>query len=400
MIGWLDAQAGASGDMLLGALVDAGVPLAVLQADVDELGLELRLTAEPTTRAGLAATRVHVKAGDVAAEQAGTTHRSWKDVRALLDRLTHPSQPQEVFRRLAEAEAAVHGTSPDEVAFHEVGALDALADVVAVCAGFRHLGLERLVCSTVSLGSGTARGAHGPLPVPVPAVLRLLDGVPVQAGAAPFESTTPTGAALLATLVDEWGPLPPMRLGRSGSGAGSRDSEQVCNALRLVLGTAGPATTTEHLVEANVDDLDPRLWPTVLERLLAAGAVDAWLTPILMKKGRPAHTVSALVPDTALPAVRAVVFRETTSIGLREAPVTKHALERTFTTVDVGGQPIAVKHAWYDGELVTSTPEWADVARAAEQLGRPAHEVLLAAQTSAKNASAPRPPASGTPTQS
>jgi uncharacterized protein (TIGR00299 family) protein len=394
VIGWLDAQAGASGDMLLGALVDAGVPLAVLQADLDQLALDLRLTAEPVTRAGLAATHVHVLAPDA------HEHRSWADVRVLLDRLTHPELPQEAFRRLAEAEAAVHGTSPEEVTFHEVGALDALADVVGVCAGFRHLALERLVCSPVSLGSGTTRGAHGPLPVPVPAVLRLLDGAPVQAGPAPFESTTPTGAALLATLVDAWGPLPPMQLGRTGAGAGTRDSDVVCNAVRLVLGTAAPASTTEHLLEANVDDLDPRLWPTVLDSLLSAGAVDAWLTPVLMKKGRPAHTVAALVPEAALPAVRAVVFRETTSIGLRETPVVKHALDRTFTTVDVGGQQIAVKHGWYDGELVTSTPEWEDVARAASQLGLPAQEVLLRAQTSAKNASAPAPPASGTPTQS
>jgi uncharacterized protein (TIGR00299 family) protein len=400
VIGWLDAQAGASGDMLLGALVDAGVPLEVLQADLDQLDLGLVLTAEPVTRAGLAATKVEVLVDGGPADAAPSLHRSWADVRALLDRLAHPGPAQEAFRRLAEAEAAVHGTSAEDVSFHEVGALDSLGDVVGVCAGFRHLGLARLVCSPVSLGSGTTRGAHGPLPVPAPAVLRLLDRVPVQAGPAPYESTTPTGAALLATLVDDWGPLPPMQLGRTGAGAGSRDTDAVCNALRLVLGTTTSATTCEHLLEANVDDLDPRLWPTVLDHLLAAGAVDAWLTPVLMKKGRPAHTVSALVPGAALPAVRAVVFRETTSLGLRETPVVKHALERTFTTVEVGGQQIAVKHAWYDGELVTSTPEWEDVARAAEAIGLPAQQVLLAAQTSAKNASAPAPPASGTPTQS
>ncbi|HUR12966.1 MAG TPA: nickel pincer cofactor biosynthesis protein LarC [Mycobacteriales bacterium] len=403
MIGWVDAQAGASGDMLLGALVAVGVPLAALQADLDELGLGLTLRAEPVTRSGLAATKVQVLVGGRPADghqAAEDVHRSWTDVRALLDRLSHPAGPQEAFRRLALAEAAVHGADPDDVLFHEVGALDALADVVGVCAGFRHLGLQRLACSPVSLGSGTSRGAHGPLPVPVPAVLRLLDGAPVQAGPAPFESTTPTGAALLATLVGTWGPLPPMQLGRTGAGAGSRDSEVVCNALRLVLGTPVSAATTEHLVETNVDDLDPRLWPGVLEHLLRAGAVDAWLTPILMKKGRPAHTVSALVPEAALPAVRGVLFRETTTLGLRERPVDKHALQRTFTTVDVGGTPIAIKHAWYDGELVTSTPEWEDVARAAEALGLPAQQVLLSAQTSAKNASAPSPPASGTPTQS
>lgn len=401
MIGWLDAQAGASGDMLLGALVGAGVPLAVLQAEVAQLGLGLDLQVEQVTRAGLAATKVSVRVDGVEAEEAGDAHRSWSDVRALLARLDDPARADDAFRRLAEAEAAVHGVAREEVRFHEVGALDALADVVAVCAGFRHLGLQRLGCSPVALGSGTTRGAHGPLPVPAPAVLELLRGAPVVAGPAPFESTTPTGAALLATLVDDWGTLPAMTPVRTGAGAGARDSTEVCNALRLVLGTGGgSAATTEHLLETNVDDLDPRLWPAVLERLFAAGAVDAWLTPVLMKKGRPAHTLSVLVPQARLSAVRAVVFRETTTLGLRETTVTKHALVRTFTSVEVGGRPVAVKHAWYDGQLVTSTPEWDDVARVADELGLPVRQVLAAAQTSAKNASAPAPPASGTPTQS
>jgi pyridinium-3,5-bisthiocarboxylic acid mononucleotide nickel chelatase len=406
MIGWIDAQAGVSGDMLLGALVAAGVPLESLQVAVDELGLGLTLETSATTRAGLAATKISVRVAGVAADAApgtpitGQPHRTWADVRALLDTLEQPELAHEVFRRLAEAEGAVHGVAPDEVHFHEVGALDALADVVGVCAGFRALGLERLSCSPVSLGSGFAHGAHGPLPVPVPAVLSLLAGAPVQAGAAPFESTTPTGAALLATLVTDWGPLPPMTLGRTGVGAGTRDPHEVTNVVRLVLGDPTAPVPTHHLLETNVDDLDPRLWPGILHHLLDAGAGDAWLTPILMKKGRPAHTLSVLAPSTVLAAVREIVFRETTSLGLRESPVTKHALERTFTTVEVGGQPISVKHAWYAGELVTSTPEWEDVAGAAESLGRPAQQVLREAQTAAKNASAPSPPASGTPTQS
>jgi uncharacterized protein (TIGR00299 family) protein len=399
VIGWLDAGAGASGDMLLGALVDAGVPLELVQRELDGLDLGLQLAAEPTTRAGLAATRVRVLVDGAAAEDSGT-HRTWADVRALLARLPDPALPLEAFRRLAEAEAAVHGTTPDEVAFHEVGALDALGDVVGVCAGFRHLGLEQLVCSPVSLGSGTTTGAHGPLPVPVPAVLRLLAGAPVQAGAAAHESTTPTGAALLSTLVTSWGPLPAMTLARTGVGAGGRDTAEVANALRLVVGEPASAAPAAVLLETNVDDLDPRLWPGVLQHLLDAGASDAWLTPILMKKGRPAHTLSVLAPTSALTAVRRVVFRETTTLGLRETPVTKRELARTTTTVDVDGATVTVKHGWYDGELVTSTPEWEDVARAAEALGRPAQQVLRAAQTSAKKASAPSPPASGTPTQS
>ena len=400
MIAWLDLQAGVSGDMLLGALVDAGVPLGVLQAELDHLDLGIVLTAEALTRSGLRATKVHVTVGSELADHVHDEHRSWADVRALLDRLPDPALAHEAFRRLAAAEATVHGVTPDEVRFHEVGALDALGDVVGVCAGFRHLGLERLVASRVALGSGTTRGAHGPLPVPGPAVLHVLAGAPVEAGPAPFESTTPTGAALVATLVDDWGPLPAMSVTATGLGAGTRESEHSANVVRLVLGEVAGAVTTELVLEANVDDLDPRVWPGVLQHLLDAGALDAWLTPILMKKGRPAHTLSALLPATAFEAVRRVVFRETSTLGVRTHPVDKHALERTFTTVHVDGCAIAVKHAWYDGELVSSTPEWDDVARAAESLGLPAQQVLLLAQTSAKNASAPSPPASGTPTQS
>jgi uncharacterized protein (TIGR00299 family) protein len=400
VIGWIDAQAGASGDMLLGALVDAGAPVSAVQGELDALELGLQLRLEPVTRAGLAATKAHVLVDGAPAEEAGREHRTWAEVLVLLGRLPDPALPHEVFRRLAEAEAAVHGTTAEEVAFHEVGALDALGDVVGVCAAVRALGLERLTCGPVTLGSGTAHGAHGAIPVPAPAVLQLLQGAPVQGGSAPFECTTPTGAALLAALVDDWGPLPAMRPSRVGVGAGSRDPDGTPNVLRLVVGDALAATATATVLETNVDDLDPRLWPGVLQQLIEAGASDAWLTPVLMKKGRPAHTLSVLAPVAALPAVRAVVFRETTTLGLREHPVAKHELQRATTTVDVAGHAVTVKHGWYDGQLVTSTPEWEDVARAAKALGWPARQVLEAAQTAAKNASAPSPPASGTPTQS
>jgi uncharacterized protein (TIGR00299 family) protein len=410
VIGWLDAQAGASGDMLLGALVDIGVPLPVLQAAVDQLDVGVIFAAESTLRAGMAATKITVQTpADVRSSDhaqatpertQGEAHRTWADVRLLLDRLEDPTTAHEVFRRLAEAEGAVHGIPADDVHFHEVGALDALADVVGVCAGFAHLGLESLTCSPVSLGSGTTRGAHGPLPVPAPAVLRLLRDAPVQAGPSPYESTTPSGAALLMTLVTDWGPLPAMTLDSTGVGAGSRDPDELANVLRLVLGTPATPSGTALLLEANVDDLDPRLWPHVLQRLLDTGASDAWLTPILMKKGRPAHTLSVLAPARVAAAVREVVFTETSTIGLRETTVGKRALARETSTVEVDGQLIRVKHSWYDGKLVTSTPEWEDVARAAEALGAPARQVLERAQTSEKNPSAPRPPASGTPTTS
>ena len=235
MIAWIDGSAGASGDMLLGALVDVGVPLDVLRAPLDRLDLGICLRSEDVTRASLAATRVHVDVDD-------TSHsRHLPDVVGLLSRLDPQVRDPAVavFTRLADAEAAVHRIGRDEVHFHEVGALDSIADVVAVCAGFVHLACRRVVCSTLHLGNGTARSAHGPIPVPVPAVVALLTGLaPVAAGPAPFEATTPTGAALLAHWVDDWGPMPAMTIESSGSGAGARDLDEIANALRIVRGTA------------------------------------------------------------------------------------------------------------------------------------------------------------------
>ncbi|MDX6267794.1 MAG: pyridinium-3,5-bisthiocarboxylic acid mononucleotide nickel chelatase, partial [Frankiales bacterium] len=287
MIGWLDGQAGASGDMLLGALVDVGVPLEVITDAVGALGLDIRFEVSKVQRGGIAATYVDVLTRD------DQVSRSWRDVQQLVSGTAYG-----VFERLAQAEAVIHGVAVEDVHFHEVGAHDALADVVGAVAGFEHLRLTALHCSTVSLGSGTARGAHGPLPVPVPAVLALLEHVPVQAGLSPYEMTTPTGAALLATLVTDWGPLPPMRPVTTGHGAGTRDPQEVANVLRLTVGEPLATSGTGVLLETNVDDLDPRLWPRVLEQLLAAGASDAWLTPIVMKKGRPAHTLSVLCADS------------------------------------------------------------------------------------------------------
>jgi uncharacterized protein (TIGR00299 family) protein len=392
VIGWLDCTAGASGDMFLGALVDAGVPLDVMQSAIDGLGVEpIRLHAEQVSRGGLGATRVHVDAAD-----SGET-RSWADVRRLLEQasLDEPVRERalEVFRRLAEAEASVHRVAVDDVHFHEVGALDALADVVGTVAGLQSLSLTQLVASPVSLGSGTTRGAHGPLPVPVPAVLALLAGAPVRSGAAPHEMTTPTGAALLAGSVTGWGELPPMRVSRTGMGAGGRDPAEVANVLRLVLGDPVDAAGDALLLETNVDDLDPRLWPAVLQRLLDVGASDAWLTPILMKKGRPAHTLSVLCTDAVGDAVQRVVFTETSTIGVRLQHVGKRALPRSECTVDVDGQAIRVKVAVLDGTVVNTNPEYDDVVAAAQALGRPVKSVLAqaaaAAQTARKNASAP-----------
>jgi uncharacterized protein (TIGR00299 family) protein len=372
--------------MLLGTLVDAGVPLDVPAAAVAALPVErIRLVAEQVTRHGLGATRVHVDAPP------SDHHRTWPDVRAILADAALPERVRDgalaVFERLAVAEGRVHRVPPEDVHFHEVGALDALADVVGVVAGFEHLGLTRLAASPVALGSGSARGAHGVVPIPGPAVLELLTGIPVVAGAVPAEMCTPTGAALVAARVGEWTTLPPMRVERVGTGAGGRDPVELPNVVRLVLGEpAEPQPADAVVLEANIDDLDPRLWPGVLDTLFVAGASDAWLTPILMKKGRPAHTLSALCPPDAVAGVRAAILATTSSIGLRVAPVGKVALERSQTSVAVLGGRVGVKVAADSGRPVNVSVEYEDVAALARELELPAKEVLRAATAAAEAA--------------
>lgn len=232
-IAWFDGGAGASGDMMLGALASAGVPLVVLQASLDPFDLGITLRVEDVQRGGLGGTKMHVDVPET------KTMRHLPDILAMVELLepTLRARASAVFQRLAEAESAVHQTSINDVHFHEVGALDSIADVVASCAGILHLELDAVHCSTLSLGNGQTRGAHGPIPVPVPAVLQVMKGITaVQAGPAPFESTTPTGAALLAELVDHWGPMPAMTIDVVGMGAGTKDSTEVANVLRLVLG--------------------------------------------------------------------------------------------------------------------------------------------------------------------
>ncbi|MGH3361650.1 MAG: nickel pincer cofactor biosynthesis protein LarC [Nocardioides sp.] len=376
---WVDASSGASGDMLLGALVGAGVPVEVLQEAVDTIAPEpVALRVEQVTRNGFAATRCHVEVAD------SVHHRSWRDVRALLLATDLEDDVRDlavrIFERLAVAEATAHGADPLDVSFHEVGALDAIADVVGASAGFAFLG-SAVVVSPVAVGSGTVEGAHGPMPVPPPAVAELLRGVPSYAGppgAPAMELCTPTGAAILTTVATGWGPQPPMTTETIGIGAGGRNPEGHANVLRLFVGSRESGGMDEHplLIESNVDDLDPRVWPAVIAALMDAGASDAWLTPILMKKGRPAHTLSVLVPASGADAVRSTIFRETSAIGVREQRLAKHALDREIASVEVAGHPVAVKLARRDGKVVNAMPEYDDVARAAAALGRPVADVL------------------------
>ncbi len=399
---WFDCASGISGDMTLGALLDLGVPLPVLQSAVDAVVPgRVSLGSERVTRAGIAAVHALVDAPEEA------THRRWDDVRALLTGADLAAgvrgRALAVFAALAEAEGRVHGVAPGEVHFHEVGALDAIADVVGAAAGLEHLGVTSAVASTVSLGGGTVRAAHGRLPVPGPAVVALLAGAPTAGGPLERELTTPTGAAILAATVTGWGPQPPMSVRAQGFGAGTADPPGHANVLRLVLGepipTAAarsvtipgastlPARADVHgggrgpavLVEATVDDLDPRVWPGVVAALLSVGAHDAWLTAALGKKGRPVQVLTVLADEACLGAVRDVVFTATSTIGLRETAVAKTALERRGAEVTVAGQPVRLKLAVRDGLVVNVSAEWEDVAAAAAASGRPAKALLAQA---------------------
>lgn len=379
---WIDASAGVAGDMLLGALVDAGAELDTLQAAVDAvIPGSVRLTRERVTRAGISAMKVDV---EVLVED--PPHRTWTTIRQMLERADLGERVRRdalaVFGRLAEAEGRVHGVSAEDIHFHEVGALDSIADVVGVCAGLADLDVATLSAGEVAVGSGHVRAAHGRIPVPVPAVTQLSGGWRITAGGE-GELTTPTGMALLTALCTTCEDLPSLVLGAVGLGAGTKDFHGRANVTRVLLGT--PAATAASsagegdpavLIEANVDDLDPRLWPAVLARLLDAGASDAWLVPILMKKGRPAHTLSVLCHPGAASSLRDVVLASTTTIGVRQHALRKFALPRAWIELVVGAQPVAIKIAHADGRIVQASPEFDTVLNAAAALDREPHDVL------------------------
>ncbi len=386
---WIDASAGIAGDMLLGALVDAGADLAVVQAAVDAVvPASVRLDAAEVTRAGQRATKI-----TVAVITEDLPHRRWATIR---DRLVEAAVSAPVrdralatFARLAEAEATAHGIPVDDVHFHEVGALDSIADVVGVAAALADLHVTSVSAGAVAVGSGRTRAAHGDLPVPVPAVVRLSVGWRVHAGGS-GELTTPTGMALVATLAERCEDLPSMTVLASGAGAGTKDFPGRPNITRVLVGeraaTTSPAAgQTMIILEAGVDDLDPRLWPGVLDRLLQAGAADAWLVPIVMKKGRPAHLLTVLArPDLASP-LQQLIFEHTSTLGVRQHEVVRSALARGWTPVDVDGSPVRTKIGYDATGIRQVNPEFDDVSRLAEQTGRSEREVLDHARSAARH---------------
>ncbi|MBI3362872.1 MAG: nickel pincer cofactor biosynthesis protein LarC [Chloroflexi bacterium] len=385
-IAYFDCFAGVSGDMILGALLDAGLESRLLCEQLRALKLPgCKLDVRRVTKNGLAATAVEV------AVESESPERGLGDIETLIENSELGPAEKEmavrVFRRLAEAEARVHGCSPDEVRFHEVGAVDAIVDVVGAVCALNLLGVEAVHASPLPLGRGFTRAAHGTLPLPAPAVVELLRGVPVVGAATDGETVTPTGAAILTTLAKSFGSLPPMRLAGVGYGAGRRDADYP-NALRVLLGEAEGEADAETLVliETNIDDMNPQLYEHVFTRLFEAGALDVWISPAQMKKNRPGSVLGALCRPAHESAVSEVIFRETTTLGLRRQFIERRSLPREIRAVQTRFGEARVKVALAGGRVLRVVPEYEDCKRLAETSGASLRDVMAEVEQAAKGA--------------
>jgi uncharacterized protein (TIGR00299 family) protein len=383
VIAYLDMPSGISGDMFLGCLIDAGWSIDALRQTIGRLGLpdgSWSVEARATMRGPL-----HATFADVHTEEPAARHRHLRTIRALIESAELPSEVKGgaigTFERLAAAEAKVHGTSVEEVHFHEVGALDAIVDIVGVTAGLHAMGIDALFASAAPLGPGWVDTEHGRLPLPAPATLELLAaaGAPTCGAPGPGELVTPTGAALLAQLATF--EQPRMRLAKIAVGCG-RTSFDWPNVARLWLGE--PADTSDPIVQldANIDDMNPQFYASVSDRLFEAGALDVWNTPVQMKKGRPGVVLSVLAPRTHEAALAQLVLRETTTFGLRTREVQRYEASREFRVVETAFGEVRVKIKRLGGDVVGAMPEFEDCRRLAEEHGvtvRAVHEAALAA---------------------
>jgi pyridinium-3,5-bisthiocarboxylic acid mononucleotide nickel chelatase len=378
---YVDCFAGVAGDMLFGALLDAGAKLDAIRPALDRLNLgPVEITAEPVRRKSLGGTKVHIDPGDA------QPMRHLPDIEAAIDAAelseTVTDAAKRIFRRLARAEAAVHRCDVNEVHFHEVGAVDSVIDIVGICLALETLGVTRVTCSPLPLGWGTVECEHGTMPVPAPATAELLRGLATCPGPVAGELTTPTAAAVLTELSESFGPPPEMRIDAIGYGAGTRESEHVANLTRVLLGQAGEDDATADAVmqlSATIDDCTGEVLGATIERLLSAGCLDAWASPAVMKRARPGWVLTALCPPAAVEAAEAIFFRETTTFGLRCQPCQRSKLARRIETVETSAGPIRVKVGTYRGQVVTRSPEFADCAAAAASHGRAVRDVMAEA---------------------
>jgi len=415
---YFDCFAGAAGDMVLGALIDAGVKLEDVRRALGTLAIApATIWAERVTRTGISATKFCVKGEHAPVDHAHDdsrghddsrdrdhghahhqghshahagpheerhhhVHRSLADIYRLIDgsalSRTGKERAKELFGRLGEAEAAIHGTSIDQVHLHEVGALDSIIDIVGTVFAMETIGAERIVASPLNVGSGSVHTAHGVYPVPAPATARLLKNAPIYGGPQKVEMVTPTGALLITGYAQEFGPVPPMRVAQLGYGAGNRDFQDTPNVLRVLIGEADAAAASHTVVviEAEIDDMNPQIFGVLMDRLLQQqGALDVFYTPIQMKKNRPGTLLTVIAAPDMREALTGTIFRETTTIGVRYREMTRECLERRTVTVATSVGDVRIKVAARNGHILNAAPEFEDCVRLADEHNLPAKNI-------------------------
>jgi len=377
---YFDCFSGISGDMTIGALLDAGVSIEQLRSELQRLNVPgWELTAEKVWKNGMAATHANVHAQDT------TTHRSLSAILGILEKSSLAPNVKDraaaIFNKLGEAEATVHDVPLEKIHFHEVGAIDAIVDIVGSCIGFAALGIDSFACSALNVGGGTAKMAHGVLPVPAPATARLLLGKPTYSNGVQNELVTPTGAAIVATLCSNFGPQPPMSVTAIGYGAGTADLEGQPNVLRLMVGDAAEKraaaeSETIRVLEANLDDMNPQIYGYFLEKALAAGALDVFTTPVQMKKNRPGMLVTVLCKPEDEARFHEMFFAETTTLGVRCYTAERRVLARQWETVHTAFGEVRIKVARLNGHIQQASPEFEDCRKLAEAQNVPLQRVM------------------------
>ena len=381
-IAYFDCFSGAAGDMIVGAMLDAGLDFEFLKSQIATLGLkDLGLKVNETKRAGLRA--MHF----VPLIKEEHHHRHLSDITKIINDSKIGEKPKQtaiaIFERLAQAEGKVHGKEPNDIHFHEVGALDSIVDIVSAAIGFDALGIEKVYCSTLAVGGGQVKAAHGIMPVPVPATAELLKGVPTVGGPIDKELLTPTGAAILITVAESFGVMPPMKIEATGYGAGTLDSEHVPNVVRLILGQSAEdsATTADTvcLLETNIDDITGEVIAHTMDKLHTAGALDVFTTPIVMKQARPAVMLTVICQTADITRLEEMIFEAGITFGIRRQIVERSKLAREFVTVATRFGNIKIKVGKRGGKVVNAKPEFADCARAAQEHKAPIREIIQAA---------------------
>ncbi len=388
-IAYFDCFSGAAGDMIAGAMLDAGLDFEFLKSQIATLGLKnLDITVSETRRAGLRAKHF------VPLIKEEHHHRHLGDIKKIINDSKIGEKPKQtaiaIFGRLAQAEATVHGKNPDDIHFHEVGAMDSIVDIVSAAIGFDALGIEKVYCSALAVGGGQVKTAHGIMPVPAPATAELLKGIPTVGGPIDKELLTPTGAAILTTVAESFGSIPPMTIEATGYGAGTLDSEHVPNVVRLILGRSAEESSATAdrvcLLETNIDDSTGEIIANAMDKLLSAGALDVFTTPIVMKQTRPAVKLTVICQTADIAKMEEIIFQSGITFGVRRQIVERSKLAREFVTVATRFGNIKIKVGRWADKVVNAKPEFVDCAKAAQEHNASVKEVMQAAIAEFKKA--------------